>query len=154
MREANRYAVDDPALRATGVVALLGIGAIHFLQIVDTFQSTPLLGLAYGALIAACVVVAAWMLVRGDVRAWGAAGLISVAVMLGYAFTRLVGTTFDNEDVGNWACMLGLASLFVDGALLVLSGFAVALVRVDTKDSQPAIELERELVLEGSSSGA
>ena len=69
MRETNEYAVDAAALRATGVVALLGIGAIHFLQIVDTFQSTPLLGLAYGALIAACVVVAAWLLVRGDVRA-------------------------------------------------------------------------------------
>ena len=78
MRDANRYAVDDTALRATGVVALLGIGAIHFLQIVDTFQSTPLLGLAYAALIAACVAVAAWLLVTGDVRAWAGAGLISV----------------------------------------------------------------------------
>jgi hypothetical protein len=154
MSDANRYAVDDTALRPTGVVALLGIGAIHFLQIVDTFQSTPLLGLAYAALIAACVAVAAWLLVRGDVRAWAAAGLISVAVMLGYAFTRLVGTTFDNEDVGNWSCMLGLASLFVEAALLALSGFAMTLVRTDVKDSQPAIELERELVLEGSSSGA
>jgi hypothetical protein len=74
--------------------------------------------------------------------------------MLGYAFTRLVGTTFDNQDVGNWSCMLGLASLFVEAALLALSGFAMTLVRVDTKDSQPLIELERELALEGSSSGA
>ena len=90
----------------------------------------------------------AWL----DVRAWAAAGLISVAVILGYAFTRLVGTTFDNEDVGNWSCMLGLASLFVEAALLAPSGFAIALVRTDIKDSQPEIELERELILEGSSS--
>ena len=152
MRETNEYAVDAAALRATGVVALLGIGAIHFLQIVETFQSTPLLGLAYVGLIAASLALAAWLLVTGDVRAWAAAGLISVAVILGYAFTRLVGTTFDNEDVGNWSCMLGLASLFVEAALFALSGFAIALVRTDIKDSQPAIELERRLVLEGSSS--
>jgi hypothetical protein len=43
-----------------------------------------------------------------DVRAWGAAGLMSAAMILGYAFTRLGGTAFDNQD-GNWSCMLGLA---------------------------------------------
>ena len=150
MNPSNHIAVDATALRPTGVVALLGIGAIHFLQIVETFQSTPLLGIAYVGLIAACVALGAWLLVNGDVRAWAGAGLISVAVILGYAFTRLVGTTFDNQDVGNWSCMLGLASLFVEAALLALSGFAMALVRTDIKESQPAIELERELMLEGS----
>jgi hypothetical protein len=150
MNPSNHIAVDATASRAIGVVALLGIGAIHFLQIVETFQSTPLLGLAYVALIAACLALAAWLLVTGDVRAWAGAGLISAAVIVGYAFTRLVGTTFDNQDVGNWSCMLGLASLFVEAALLALSGFAMALVRTDIEDSQPAIEMERELVLEGS----
>ena len=150
MRETNEYAVDAAALRATGVVALLGIGAIHFLQIVETFQSTPLLGLAYVGLIAASLALAAWLLVIGDVRAWAGAGLISAAVIVGYAFTRVVGTTFDNQDVGNWSCMLGLASLFVEAALLALSGFAMALVRTDIKDSQAAIELEHELMLESS----
>ena len=154
MGERNQYAADSATLRPIGVVALLGIGAIHVLQIVDTFQSTPLLGVAYAALIAACVAVAAWLLATGDVGAWVAAGLLSVAVILGYAFTRVVGTTFDNEDVGNWSCMLGLASLFVEAALLALSGYATALVHANVKDSEPAIELERELVLEGTSSVA
>ena len=54
-------------------------------------------------------------------------GLLSAAVLVGYAFTRLVGTTFDNQDVGNWSCMLGLASIFVEGSLLALSGSALAL---------------------------
>ena len=136
------------------MVALIGIGAIHFLQIVDTFQSTPLLGVAYAGLIAASVAVAAWLLTSGDVGAWVAAGLLSVAVILGYAFTRFVGTTFDNQDVGNWSCMLGLASLFVEAALLALSGYAAALLRANVTEIEPAIEVERELVLEGSSSAA
>jgi hypothetical protein len=152
MRATIRYQVDTAALRPIGVVALLGIGAIHFLQIVETFQTTPLLGVAYVGLISASVAVAAWLLATGDVAAWVAAGLISSAVILGYAFTRFVGTTFDNQDVGNWSCMLGLASLFVEAALLAVSGYAAALLRAKVEDSEPAIELERELVLEGTSS--
>jgi hypothetical protein len=127
MRESNHYVADPTILRATGVVALLAIGTIHFLQIVPTVQQTPLLGVGYVALIVASVIVAAWLAIANDARAWAAAGLISAAVLLGYAFTRLVGTTFDNQDVGNWACMLGLASIFVETALLVLSGAALAL---------------------------
>ena len=152
MRDTIRYQVDTAALRPIGVVALLGIGAIHFLQIVETFQTTPLLGVAYVGLIAASVAVAAWLLATGDVGAWVAAGLISAAVILGYAFTRFVGTTFDNQDVGNWSCMLGLASLFVEAALLAVSGYAAALLRAKVEDSEPQIQLERELVLEGTSS--
>src|SRR5205814_9151455 len=114
----NKHAVDAATLRATGVVALLSIGALHFLQIVATFQETPLLGLGYVALIAASIVVAAWLIVAEDTRAWSAAGLISAAVIVGYIFTRVVGTSFDNQDVGNWSCVLGLASLFVETTLL------------------------------------
>ena len=125
----NQHTVDAAIVRAIGVVALIGIAAIHFLQIVETFQETPLLGLGYVALIAASVAAAGWLLVSNDLRAWAAAALISVAVIAGYAFTRVVGTTFDNQDVGNWACILGLASLFVEGTLLALSGYAIGLQR-------------------------
>jgi hypothetical protein len=144
-REAKQYAADPATLRATGVVALLAIGTIHFLQIVPTLQQTPLLGLAYVALIVASVIVAAWLLIANDARAWAAAGLMSAAVVVGYAFTRLVGTTFDNQDVGNWACMLGLASIFVEGALVALSGAALALDKAKASASSPSRPM-RDLV--------
>ena len=148
IRESNHYVADPSTLRATGVVALLAIGTIHFLQIVPTFQETPLLGLAYLALIAASVIVAAWLVVANDARAWAAAGLISAAVLVGYAFTRLVGTTFDNQDVGNWACTLGLASIFVETALLALSGAALALDKA--KASEPTIVVPNTMSRPGS----
>jgi hypothetical protein len=113
-------------LRATAVVALLAIGAIHFLQIVDTLRATPLLGIAYVGLIGATIALAAWLLVANDPRAWVGAGLLSIAVIAGYGFTRMIGTTFDPEDVGNWACMLGLASLFVEASLVAISTYAIA----------------------------
>jgi hypothetical protein len=147
MRESNHYVADPEILRATGVVALLAIGTIHFLQIVPTLQQTPLLGLGYIALIVASVLVAAWLVVANDARAWAAAGLISAAVLVGYAFTRLVGTTFDNQDVGNWACTLGLASLFVEATLLALSGAAVALNRA--KASAPSIAVRSKQPRDG-----
>jgi hypothetical protein len=139
MRESNQYVADPTVLRATAVVALLGVGTIHFLQIVPTLQQTPLLGVGYVALIAASVAIAAWLIAADDPRAWTAAGLLSVAVLVGYAFTRLVGTTFDNQDVGNWSCTLGLASIFVEGALLALSGSALALTR--TRVTEPVIDI-------------
>jgi hypothetical protein len=126
-------------LRATGVVALLAIGAIHFLQIVDTLSATPLLGVAYLGLIAATIVLAAWLLVANDPRAWLGAGLLSIAVIAGYGFTRFIGTTFDPEDVGNWACMLGLASLFVEAALVGVSSYAIA-------SEQAALRFESTIV--------
>jgi hypothetical protein len=154
MRKTNQHAIDATSLRTTGVIALLGIGTIHFLQIVVTFQSTPLLGLAYVALIAASVALATWLVVVDDVRAWAGAGLLSVAIIVGYAFTRLVGTTFDNQDVGNWSCMLGLASLFVEATLLALSGTAIALQHANDQPAEAPIVLQREPVLETSSSVA
>ena len=137
--ESTKYVADPAILRTTGVVALLGIGIIHFVQIVPTLQQTPLLGLGYVALIAASVAVAAWLAVANDVRAWVAAGLLSVAVLVGYVFTRLVGTTFDNQDVGNWACTLGLASIFVEISLLALSGAGLVFAKVEV--SEPEIEI-------------
>jgi len=137
-RESRQYVADPTVLRANGVVALLAIGAIHFLQIVPTIQQTPLLGLGYVALIAGSVVLAVWLVVANDARAWAAAGLLSVTVLVGYAFTRVVGTTFDNQDVGNWSCMLGLASIFVEVSLLALSGSALAWVNV----AKPSIGIQ------------
>lgn len=113
-------------LRATGVIALLAIGAIHFAQIGDTLTATPLLGIGYLALIAASIACAMSLLRANDPRAWLSAGLLGLAVIAGYAFTRLIGTTVDHEDVGNWNCALGLASLFVEAVLVGISSFAIS----------------------------
>jgi hypothetical protein len=46
-------AVADAVMRATGILALMGIAVIHLVQLVPTFQATPLLGAAFVILIAA-----------------------------------------------------------------------------------------------------
>jgi hypothetical protein len=112
---------NDPVLRATAVVALLGIGAIHFLQIVVTFQFMPLLGVGYTLLIVACLALIGRLCVHGgDQLTWLATAGVGAAAIGGYIFTRLLSTPLDNQDVGNWACMLGLAALFIEGILMTL----------------------------------
>jgi hypothetical protein len=154
MRNANQYAVDTTILRATGVITLVAIAAMHFLQIVVTFQGTPLLGLAYVGLITACMTLAGRLAIANDSRAWAGAGMLSVAIIVGYAFTRLIGTTFDNQDVGNWSCMLGLATLFVEAALLALSSFAIALEHANHKSVDTSNVSQSEPLLKTSSSAA
>jgi hypothetical protein len=115
---------NDAVLRATGVLSLLAIGAIHFLQIVPTTESTPLLGVSFIFLIAACLAVAGRLATRGDHRTWAASAVVCSAAIAGYVFTRTFSTPLDNQDAGNWSCMLGLAALFVETTLLAFSAYA------------------------------
>ena len=135
---------NEAVLRATGVLSLLAIGAIHFLQIVPTTEATPLLGVSFLFLIGACLVVAARLATRDDHRTWTASALVCVAAIGGYLFTRLFSTPLDNQDAGNWSCMLGLAALFVETTLLAFSVYAALALRALRTAVRPA-RVGREL---------
>src|ERR1700693_5977529 len=83
---------NDAVLRATAVVSLLAIGAIHFLQIVPTTEATPLLGVSFLFLIAACVAVAARLATHSDRVSWIASAGVGAAAIGGYVFTRIFST--------------------------------------------------------------
>ena len=138
---ATSHAINSAMLRATGIVLLMSLAVIHVVQLVPTFQQTPLLGVAYVFLIATAVVVGA-RLVKGHqsaVQLWLPVAALGVAVFVGYAFTRMVSTPLDNQDVGNWACALGLAALFVEGALLAVAAYAISLRRTVSLQSLEAL---------------
>ena len=129
---------NDAVLRATGVLSLLAIGAIHFLQIVPTTEATPLLGLAFLVLIVAAVLLAARLATSSDPLSWTACALLSAGALGGYVFTRTFSTPFDNVDVGNWSCMLGLAAIFVETTLLASSVYAAMTMRALQRAVAPA----------------
>jgi hypothetical protein len=145
----------NESLRSTGILALIGIAVIHFVQLVGTFKATPLLGVAFLLLIIACVAIAVRMIGRGDTASWMAAGALSLAAIVGYGFTRVLKTPLDNVDLGNWSCMLGLAALFVESGLLLLSGWAVSdwAVRANRAPSMSSV-LEGRLSSQGSPDAA
>lgn len=126
---ATSPAITSAILRATGTVLLMSLAVIHIVQLVPTFQGMPLLGVAYLLLIAAAAVVGA-RLVKGRqsaVQLWLPVAALGVAVFVGYAFTRILSTPLDNQDVGNWACTLGLAALFVEGLIVAVAVYAISL---------------------------
>src|SRR5262245_31519558 len=121
--ESTRPAVgtDDAVVRATGILGLGAVAVIHFSQVVSTIDETPWLGAAFVVLTLACMVLAGRLLQWGSRLLWIQVGVLNALAIGGYVFTRLVSTPFDNGDVGNWSEMLGLAALFIEGALLLLS---------------------------------
>jgi FtsH-binding integral membrane protein len=129
---ATSHAITSAILRATGIVLLMSLAAIHIVQLVPTFQQTPLLGVAYVFLIAAAVVVGA-RLVKGHqsvFQLWLPVAALGLAVFVGYSFTRMLNTPLDNQDVGNWACALGLVALFVEGLMVAVAAYAISLSRM------------------------
>jgi hypothetical protein len=128
---ATAHAINSGILRATGIVLLMSLAVIHIVQLVPTFQQTPLLGVGYLFVIATAVVVGA-RLVKGHpsaVQLWFPVAALGVAVFAGYAFTRILSTPLDSQDVGNWACTLGMAALFVEGLLVAVAAYAISLRR-------------------------
>jgi hypothetical protein len=93
---------------------------------VPTFKAMPLLGVAYVGLIGGALVVGARLVTASSppLRLWAPVALLAGLALAGYAFTRMVSTPLDTQDVGNWACTLGMSALAVEGILVAVSLYA------------------------------
>ena len=108
------------------IAGVAGIGLIHLLDSIDTFHETRWLFWAYVLLMAATIVVAGALLHHPDRRAFAAAALVSAAPLIGYVLSRTTGLPGADDDIGDWTEPLGLASLWVEGAVLLTAGYALA----------------------------
>jgi hypothetical protein len=114
--------------RGLAVVGLLGVALIHLLDAIPTFAELPYKGWMYVALIVSAVVVAG-MLVRRPTRLlWAAAGGLVLGAILTFVYSRTVGLPGAGDDIGNWAEPLGVAALFVEGAVLAVAAYALTAV--------------------------
>jgi hypothetical protein len=134
--DAVEHAIRHTTLRALGFVGMLAIALIHLLDVIGKIQETPYLGVMYIALMVASVAVALALLHTGSSLAWGAAGLLAAATLVGFVLSRTTGLPSSDDDIGNCTEGLGLASMFVEGAVVVLSGYALALAR---RERRPGI---------------
>jgi hypothetical protein len=117
----------DTVLRVLAVVMLMGLALDHLVQLVPTFQTQQLLGVGYLFLIAAVVVVGARLIMGAPSRTslWAPVALLGAGAMFAYVFTRVMSTPLDAQDVGNWACTLGMVALFLEAALVAISAYAI-----------------------------
>jgi hypothetical protein len=116
-----------PAVNAVGAVALLGVGVIHTVDLPGTLSDSPIIGVGYIALIIASLIVAAALMFSADRRIWWAAGIVCAAAIGGYILSRTTGLPQDHDDIGNWLEPLGMAALFVEGAVVLLAGMVASL---------------------------
>jgi hypothetical protein len=114
----------DFVTRAVGVVGLAGIALIHLLDSIGKFSETPYVAWMYIGLMGGCVMVAGGLVHSRDRRLWLAAGLLAASAIGGYVTSRTVGLPNATDDIGNWTEPLGLASLFVEGAVVAVSAYA------------------------------
>ena len=127
-RARGREQIDEALLRPAGIIGLLGIAMIHFVDLFKTWKERPLIGVAFLALIIACL-LAAGELVMNPRRGWQAAGILGALALLGYVVSRTWGLPTSRDDIGNWAEPLGLAALFAEGLVVAMSVWATAALR-------------------------
>ena len=103
-----------------GVAGLAAIVAIHTSELSGKIEETTYLGFGYVLLIMASV-VSIVLLAQRDVRGWVLGGLTALATFFGFVLTRTTGLPGAHGDVGNWNETIGIWSLLVEGAVVVLA---------------------------------
>ena len=136
--DAVEHAIRHTTLRALGFVGMLAIALIHLLDVIGKIKETPYLGVMYIGLMLASVAVAFYLLHTGSARAWAAAGLLAAATLTGFILSRTTGLPNASGDIGKWSEGLGLASMFVEGAVIVLAGYALGLAR---RERRPGVHV-------------
>ena len=107
--------------RGIAAVGLVSIALIHLLDAPGKFDELPYVGVLFVGLILTTLLLAEAMIRTDDLRVWLVAGAVSAATILGYAISRTSGLPGDNGgDAGNWTEPRGLASLLVEGVIVLL----------------------------------
>jgi hypothetical protein len=123
----THHLIRDAAVRATTAVGLAAIGVIHLLDSIGKYHETRYMFWMYMALIAGSLVTAAAVLLSRSRLPLAGAAALAASAAVGYVLSRTTGLPNATGDIGNWTEPLGLASLFVEGAVVAVAGGAFAL---------------------------
>jgi hypothetical protein len=133
-------------LRSAAVVTgLVGIIAVHAMDLTGKMEETPYLGFGYLIVIGVAAVLIERIIRRGSRIDFLAAAGLAAAVFLGYVVNRTVGMPGAMDDIGNWWEPLGLTSLFVEawvvwqGLVAAVGAKAVRASAADRVDDRPRV---------------
>lgn len=114
-------AVREGAVRATVAAGLLGVAIIHAVDGVGKWTETRYIFWMYMAAIVAAIAVAGWtVFTRSRVALLAAVG-VAGSVLAGFIVDRTVGLPNAIGDIGNWTEPLGLTSMFVESATVLVA---------------------------------
>lgn len=124
--------------RAVGAALALGVAFIH-VKDQGGFpgdKSPGYVGIGYYLLEMAGLMTATALLVapvKHTIKAWLLAVGVALGPLVGFILSRGPGLPNYTDDKGNWTETLGLVSLAVEGALLVLAAFCLVRSRRKTE---------------------
>jgi hypothetical protein len=136
--DAIEHTIRHATLRGIGFVGLLGVALVHLLDVVGKMSETPYLGVMYIGLMIASTIVAFALLHTGRPIVWMAAGGLAGLTLVGFILSRTTGLPSATDDVGNWKEGLGLASMFVETGVILLSAYALSLTR---REQRPGVHV-------------
>jgi hypothetical protein len=137
----------DEVVRAVAILGLVAVAVVHLVQVSETFNESPSLAVAFILLSLACLGLAVPLLQGATWAVWVAVVVLNLGIIVGYVFTRVLSTGFDDGDVGNWSETLGVASIIIEALLVLLSAFAmVELSRSNSVQADPQHPRFREPV--------
>jgi hypothetical protein len=135
------HLIREIGARAAVAVGLAGIGLIHLLDSIGKYSETRYLFWMYVALMVGSLAVAGAVLFSRTRLPFLAAAGLAASALVGYVLSRTTGLPNATEDIGNWAEPLGLASLFVEGAVVAASLAAYAVIPARVKKATRRREL-------------
>ncbi|HEY3560173.1 MAG TPA: hypothetical protein VGL05_22045 [Kribbella sp.] len=107
--------------RAVAAVTLGAIAVLHVLDLGDELEESKLVGYGFIALIAAALISAALLITVPNFRVWGLVDLLVAGAIAAYVLSRTTGLPTDPFDIGNWNCVLGIASLATETFVLAIA---------------------------------
>lgn len=129
---AIEHTIRHTALRGLGFGGMLAIALIHLLDVINKIKETPYLGGLYILLMVSSIAVAFAVLHKGSALSWAAAGGLAGLTLIGFILSRTTGLPSATTDIGNWTEKLGLASMLVEGAVILISLYGLSLSRRET----------------------
>jgi hypothetical protein len=113
--------VSEQAARLLAVLGMAAIAVIHILDAPGTFEGVKYIFWLYIAIIVGAIPFSILLLQWPSRLAWIGPALLAAGPLIGFLLTRSIGLPGDSADIGNWLESLGLASMFVEVAVLSLS---------------------------------
>jgi hypothetical protein len=113
--------VSEQAARLLGILGMAAIAVIHILDAPGTFEGVKYIFWLYIAIIVGAIPFSILLLQWPSRLAWIGPALLAAGPLIGFLLTRSIGLPGDSDDIGNWLESLGLASMFVEVAVLSLS---------------------------------
>lgn len=125
IKQSSTQPATNLVARALGIISLVSIIVIHWLDLPGKLSEVPYLGYAYIALMVGSA-LAANLIIRNDKRGWWLGSTLALGSILAYVLNRTVGLPLAMDDIGNWGESLGVYSLVAESAMVAVSGWVLS----------------------------